>query len=152
MKGDNKEWSAQNTKAFVEIIYDRVKKKLLQASTFKKPVWEDINNELTSISGENYGVERLMSKFNRLRMQYREFSALLARTGVTWDSESNKVNAPEEVWEDMYTVSFLLLFIKLLYWFMYTVSFVLLFIILVYVYGIRLMVLNYFYFAERKVL
>ena len=104
VKGDNKEWSAQNTKAFIEIVYDRVKKKLLQTSTFKKPVWEDINNELTSISGENYGVERLMSKFNRLRMQYREFSALLARTGVTWDSESNKVNAPEEVWEDMYTV------------------------------------------------
>ena len=71
------------TQIFIEIIYDHVKKKLLQASTFKKPVWEDINNELTSISGENYGVERLMSEFNRLCMQYREFSASLARIGVT---------------------------------------------------------------------
>ena len=106
-KGDNKEWSAQNTKAFIEIIYDHVKKKLLQASTFKKPVWEDINNELTSISGENYGAEKLISKFNHLRMQYHEFSALLARTGVIWDSEPNKANAPKDVWEDMYTVCLL---------------------------------------------
>ncbi|KAL6499969.1 hypothetical protein OROGR_027879 [Orobanche gracilis] len=102
-KGENMDWPIQNTKAFVEIIYERVKKKLLQGSTFKTPVWEDINNDLSKVTGENYGVDRLKGKFNRLRQQHREFSTLLARTGVTWDSEANKVNAPEEVWEDMYT-------------------------------------------------
>ncbi|XAR71447.1 hypothetical protein NMG60_11028706 [Bertholletia excelsa] len=97
------EWSAQNTKVFIEIIYDRVKKKQLQGSTFKPAIWEDINNDLTMIIGENYGVDRLRGKFNRIRVQHREFSALLARTGVTWDSKSNKVNAPENVWQDLYT-------------------------------------------------
>ena len=106
-KGDNKEWSAQNTKVFIEIIYDHVKKKLLQASTLKKPIWEDINNELASNSGENYGVERLMSKFNCLRMQYPKILTLLARIGVIWDLESNKVNTPEDVWEDMHIVCLL---------------------------------------------
>ncbi|MED6221834.1 hypothetical protein PIB30_058478 [Stylosanthes scabra] len=33
---------------------------MLQSSTFKKPVWEDVNNDLISITGENYGVDRLM--------------------------------------------------------------------------------------------
>ncbi|CAL0320089.1 unnamed protein product [Lupinus luteus] len=101
-KGENMDWTIQNTKTFIEIIYDRVKKKLLQGSTFKTPVWEDINNELQKVTLENYGVDRLNGKFNRLRQQHREFSTLLARTGVTW-CEANKVNAPEEVWEEMYT-------------------------------------------------
>ncbi|OIW17840.1 hypothetical protein TanjilG_02468 [Lupinus angustifolius] len=101
-KGENMDWIIQNTKTFIEIIYDRVKKKLLQGSTFKTPAWEDINNELVKVTGENYGVDRLKGKFNCLRQQHREFSTLLARTRVTWDCEANKMNAPEEVWEEMY--------------------------------------------------
>ena len=105
-KGDiQMEWSTQNTKLLIDLIYDRVKKNKLQTSTFKQTIWEEINNELAKLIEENYGVERLKGKFNRLRTQYREFSTLLARTGVTWDSISNKVNAPEDVWQDLYTVS-----------------------------------------------
>ncbi|KAK7317497.1 hypothetical protein RJT34_01785 [Clitoria ternatea] len=72
------DWSIQNTKAFIEIIYDRVRKRQLQGSTFKTTIWEDINKELTNVIGENY-----------------------ARTGVTKDSENNGVNDPEEVWVDL---------------------------------------------------
>ena len=81
-----------------------MKKRQLQRSTFKATIWEDINNELTRIIGENYGVDRLKGKFNRLCNQHHEFSTLLAYTGVIWDSESNIVNAPENVWQDLYTV------------------------------------------------
>ena len=98
------EWSTQNTKAFIDVLYDRVKKRQLQGSTFKVTVWEDINNELAMIIGESYGVNRLKGKYNRLRTLHHEFSTLLARTGVTWDSASNKVNAPQEVWEDLCSV------------------------------------------------
>ena len=104
VKGDQMDWSPQNTKAFIDIMYDRVKKNQLQTSTFKGDIWEKINSELTQIIGEDYGVERLKGKYNRLRQQHREFSILLARTGVTWDVASNKVNAPEDVWQDLYTV------------------------------------------------
>ncbi|KAF7808287.1 hypothetical protein G2W53_035030 [Senna tora] len=69
----------------------------MATSTFKQAVWEEIDSEFSKIIGENYGVDRLKGKYNRLRMQYREFSTLLAHIGVTWDSTSNKVNAPEDV-------------------------------------------------------
>ncbi|KHN36196.1 hypothetical protein glysoja_003319 [Glycine soja] len=49
----------------------------------------------------NYGVDKLKSKFNRLRQMHRDFSTLLARTGVTWEMESNKLNAPDEVWDEL---------------------------------------------------
>ena len=104
-KGEVMEWNTENTKALIEIIYDRVKKGQLQTSTFKTPTWEEINNKLDRKIGVNYGIEKLKEKYNRLRCQHREFSTLLSRTGVTWDSELNKVNAPDEVWEDLYTVS-----------------------------------------------
>ncbi|XP_057430818.1 uncharacterized protein At2g29880-like [Lotus japonicus] len=103
-KGESMEWTTQNTKIFIDIIYDRVKKGQLQGSTFKKTIWEEINIELQKTSGAPLpdGVERLKGKFNRLRLQHREFSTLISRTGVTWDPEANKVNSPEEVWEEMY--------------------------------------------------
>ncbi|KAJ1407041.1 Myb/SANT-like domain [Sesbania bispinosa] len=95
-KGEIMEWTTQNTKAFIEKNYGRLKKGQLQGSTFKITIWEEINNELTEITGTNYGVDKLKGKFNRLRQLHREFSTLLSRTGVTWDSEANKVHAPEE--------------------------------------------------------
>ncbi|KAG4942223.1 hypothetical protein JHK85_046869 [Glycine max] len=49
----------------------------------------------------NYGVDKLKSKFNRLRQVHRDFSTLLVRTGVTWEMESNKVNAPDEIWDEL---------------------------------------------------
>lgn len=99
------EWTSQNTKAFIEKIYGRMKKGQLQGSTFKMTIWEEINTELHELTGTNYVVDKLKGKFNRLRQIHREFSTLLSRTGVTWDLESNKVNALEEVWQDLYTVS-----------------------------------------------
>ncbi|KAJ1394782.1 Myb/SANT-like domain [Sesbania bispinosa] len=97
------EWTSQKTKAFIGKIYDRVKRGQKQGSSFKMTIWEEINKELHEVTGTNYGVDKLKGKFNRLRQLHREFSTLLSRTGVTWDSEANKVNAPVEVWKDLYT-------------------------------------------------
>ncbi|KAG4954191.1 hypothetical protein JHK87_039785 [Glycine soja] len=66
-KGESMEWKYQNTKAFIEIIYDH------ETGTIAR------------------------GKFNRLRLQHCEFSTLLSRTGVTCDNENNKVNAPGEI-------------------------------------------------------
>lgn len=100
-KGEVMEWSVANTKAFIEKIYERVKNGQLQGSTFKSATWEEINKELFEMIQTNYGVDKLKSKFNRLRQMHRDFSTLLARTGVTWEMESNKVNAPNEVWDEL---------------------------------------------------
>ena len=48
VKGDQMDWPPQDTKAFIDIIYDRVKKKQLQTLTFKGDIWEKINIELTN--------------------------------------------------------------------------------------------------------
>ena len=52
----------------------------------------------------DYGIDRLKGKWNRLRKIHRMFSELLGYTGVTWDPNTNNVNAVEEVWQHFYTV------------------------------------------------
>ncbi|KAL5153546.1 hypothetical protein HKD37_19G053060 [Glycine soja] len=94
------EWSAANTKTFIK-KFMRVKNGQLQGSTFKTTTWEEINKDLFEMIQTNYGVDKLKSKFNRLRQIHRDFSTLLAHTGVTWEMESNKVNAPDEVWDEL---------------------------------------------------
>ena len=56
-KGEVMEWNTENTKAFIEIMYDRVKKGQLQTFTFKTSTWEEINNELHVKIGVKYGIE-----------------------------------------------------------------------------------------------
>ncbi|KAL2512672.1 Myb DNA-bind 3 domain-containing protein [Abeliophyllum distichum] len=53
----------------------------------------------------DYGVERLKEKWNRLHKVHRMFSELLGHTGVTWDPNTNKVNAAEEVWQHFYMIN-----------------------------------------------
>ncbi|XP_042387990.1 uncharacterized protein LOC121980089 [Zingiber officinale] len=96
------DWSKTNVAMFVDIIYEKVKHNKLQTSTFTNTVWEEINKELYQVTNKNYGVERLKGKWNRLRTRQRLFAALLAHTGVTMDPDTNKVNAPEEVWAEFY--------------------------------------------------
>ena len=98
------EWSIANTKAFIEKIYERVKNGQLQGSTFKTTTQEEINKDFFEMIQTNYGVDKLKPKFNRLRQMHRDFSTLLARTGVTWEMESNKVNAPDDVWDKLIKV------------------------------------------------
>ncbi|KAG6466114.1 hypothetical protein ZIOFF_076065 [Zingiber officinale] len=96
------DWSKTNVAMFVDIIYEKVKHNKLQTSTFTNTVWEEINKKLYQVTNKNYGVERLKGKWNRLRTRQRLFAALLAHTGVTMDPDTNKVNAPGEVWAEFY--------------------------------------------------
>ncbi|KAG6495406.1 hypothetical protein ZIOFF_043212 [Zingiber officinale] len=96
------DWSKTNVAMFVYIIYEKVKHNKLQTSTFTNTVWEEIKKELYQVTNKNYGVERLKGKWNRLRTRQRLFAALLAHTGVIMDPDTDKVNAPEEVWAEFY--------------------------------------------------
>ena len=44
---------------FIDMLYNRVKKRQLQDSIFKVTIQEGINSELARIIGESYGVKRL---------------------------------------------------------------------------------------------
>ncbi|XP_052175333.1 uncharacterized protein LOC127790090 [Diospyros lotus] len=52
-----------------------------------------------------YGIDRLKGKWNHLRKVHRLFSELLGHTGFTWDPNTNKVNAPDEVWQHFYMIN-----------------------------------------------
>lgn len=101
-------WSAKNEKIFIDILYENVKAGKLQCSTFTKDVWGQINQQMIQATQLDYGIDKLKGKWNRLRCEHRLFSDLLAHTGVTWDSNTNQVNAPEEVWQHFYTVIYVM--------------------------------------------
>lgn len=102
-RDDAKEWPANNELAYLQILHDRVK--LLGASSLKKMVWNEIDEELFDSIGERYGEQKLKGKFNRLRRKFREFSVLIQHVGVSWDPVLNKVTAPEDVWQCFLMVS-----------------------------------------------
>ncbi|KAL2490807.1 Myb DNA-bind 3 domain-containing protein [Abeliophyllum distichum] len=93
-------WSDENEHTFIE-----VKSNALQCSTFTKEEWGRINATMKTKTKMDYGVDRLKGKWNRLRKVHRMFSELLGHTGVTWDPNTNKVNAAEEVWQHFYTIN-----------------------------------------------
>ena len=101
---DAKDWAKEKETAFIQLLIRKIREGKLQSSTFKKEVWSEINNEFRDIIGEDYGVERLKGKFNRLRTTYRHFSELIGHTGVKWDITSNTVNATQTIWEDFFKV------------------------------------------------
>ncbi|KAL2462253.1 Myb DNA-bind 3 domain-containing protein [Abeliophyllum distichum] len=107
-RGKTKEpmsWSDENEQAFIGILYDNVKSGKLQCSTFTKDEWGKINKDMIVVTKSDYRVERLKGKWNRLRKVHRLFSELLRHTGVTWDPNTNQVNAAEEVWQHFYTIN-----------------------------------------------
>ncbi|XP_022847374.1 L10-interacting MYB domain-containing protein-like [Olea europaea var. sylvestris] len=98
-------WSDENEHTFIEILYEKVKSNVLQCSTFTKDEWGRINENMIASTKMDYGIDRLKGKWNRLRKIHRMFSELLGHTGVTWDPNTNKVNAAEEVWQHFYTIN-----------------------------------------------
>ncbi|KAL2519058.1 Myb DNA-bind 3 domain-containing protein [Abeliophyllum distichum] len=98
-------WSDENEHTFIEILYEKVKSNALQCSTFTKDEWGRINATMKTKTKMDYSVDRLKGKWNRLRKVHRMFSELLGHTGVTWDPNTNKVNAAEEVWQHFYTIN-----------------------------------------------
>nr|GEV88070.1 hypothetical protein [Tanacetum cinerariifolium] len=48
--------------------------------------------------GLSYGQVKLKGKYNRLRIMHTKFSELISHTGVTWNSETGKVEAHGDVW------------------------------------------------------
>ncbi|XP_052197194.1 L10-interacting MYB domain-containing protein-like [Diospyros lotus] len=77
----------------------------LQCSTFTKDEWGKINQDMIGLTKMDYGIDRLKGKWNRLRKVHRLFAKLVGHTGVTWDPNTNKVDAAEEVWQHFFTIN-----------------------------------------------
>ena len=83
-----------------------MKKGDLQTSTFNKKVWTIISDELFAEAGKRFVIQKLKSKFNRLRKKHQEFSDLIEHTGFGWDPVANTVTASDEVWAEYIKVYF----------------------------------------------
>ncbi|KAK0585997.1 hypothetical protein LWI29_037568 [Acer saccharum] len=97
---DKAEWSPKNEGIYINILHDHVKKGDMQTSTFHKKVWTSISDELFAKTGKRLMVQKLKSKFNRLRKKHQEFSDLIEHTGFRWDPVANTIIASDEVWAD----------------------------------------------------
>ncbi|KAL2491963.1 Myb DNA-bind 3 domain-containing protein [Abeliophyllum distichum] len=96
-------WSDENEHTLIEIPYEKVKSNALQCSTFTRDEWGRINVAMFAATKMDYSVEMIKEKWNCLRKVHRMFSELLGHTSVTWDPNTNKVNATEDVWQHFYT-------------------------------------------------
>ncbi|KAM7249706.1 hypothetical protein ACFE04_019865 [Oxalis oulophora] len=98
---ETKEWTDNYVLTFLQILYERVKNHPNNSPSFNDADWTKIDNEMKVLVGISYGVEKLKSKYHRLRGSYRQFTELINHTGVTWDVDANKVHAPEEIWQKL---------------------------------------------------
>ena len=105
---DTMDWSEKNENTFLQIVYEKVKRDPNGARTFKPSDWDNMDEELFLAVGKRYRVERLKGKYQRLRIKHRLFLDLLNHTSITYDSNLNKVNCGEDVWQLFYKVPYAL--------------------------------------------
>lgn len=89
---------------YLIILHEQVKLGQMQTSNFKPKNCDEIDMEVTKVTGEQYVVKKLKGKFFRMQMKHRNFSDLIRTTGVTWDTSSDTVHAAEETWQQFYAV------------------------------------------------
>ncbi|KAM6567968.1 hypothetical protein CsatA_027096 [Cannabis sativa] len=95
---DHASWPEVIESYFIGLLYEEAKKGL-QTTTLDKKGWLKIENDIFNKFGKRYKMDKLKSKFNRLRKAHREFSHLLLHTGMGWEPKTCTVTATDEVWD-----------------------------------------------------
>lgn len=70
-------------------------------TNFKPSIWEEISEKLYEKCEINFGGEKCRQKKNRIHRLYRNFKELINHTGVTWNPNTNKIEADETVWNSV---------------------------------------------------
>ena len=96
--GETMEWSEEREKFFLELLAERVNRDANGTPIYKKCDWVQMNDKIFMKFGLSYGEIKLKAKYNRLRMAHTKFGELISHTGVTWNSETGRVEAAGEVW------------------------------------------------------
>ena len=96
--GETMEWSEEREKFFLELLAERVNRDANGTPIYKKCDWVQMNEKIFMKFGLSYGEIKLKAKYNRLRMAHTKFGELISHTGVTWNSETGRVEAAGEVW------------------------------------------------------
>ncbi|KAI3847283.1 hypothetical protein MKX03_006545 [Papaver bracteatum] len=88
-------WPQYIVDYFVQLVHDEAKNGL-QTTTLEKKKWAEIDNVLFAKFGKRYIIPKLKAKFNRLRIEHREFARLVSDTGMGWDPVANTVTASDD--------------------------------------------------------
>ncbi|OWM86102.1 hypothetical protein CDL15_Pgr010926 [Punica granatum] len=92
------EWTEALENAFITILLE----KFIRTHTtyWKARDWEPMNKELEEqFPGTILDTNKLRQKLRRLRIQYTQFTELIAHTGVGWDETTNTVKTNADVWD-----------------------------------------------------
>ncbi|XP_026432961.1 L10-interacting MYB domain-containing protein-like isoform X2 [Papaver somniferum] len=95
---DIRTWPQYIVDYFVQLVHDEAKNGL-QTTTLEKKKWGEIDNALFAKFGKRYSIPKLKAKFNRLRIEHREFARLVSDTGMGWDPVANTVTASDDAWK-----------------------------------------------------
>ncbi|XP_030480013.2 L10-interacting MYB domain-containing protein-like [Cannabis sativa] len=95
---DHASWLESIESYCIGLLYEEAKKKL-QTTTLDKKRWLKIENCIFNKFGKRYKIDKLKSKFNRLRKAHQEYSHLLLHTGMRWEPKTCTVTATDEVWD-----------------------------------------------------
>ncbi|RZC76337.1 hypothetical protein C5167_000420 [Papaver somniferum] len=95
---DIRTWPQYIVDYFVQLVHDEAKNGL-QTTTLEKKKWGEIDNALFAKFGKRYNIPKLKAKFNRLRIEHREFARLVSDTGMGRDPVANTVTASDDAWK-----------------------------------------------------
>nr|XP_043639265.1 L10-interacting MYB domain-containing protein-like [Erigeron canadensis] len=99
ISGDTMEWTEDCVKFFLDLLAEKVKKDPNSTPTLKMTNWKELDDKILVKFALSYGPEKLKAKYHRLKAIHTKFTELINRTGVTWDSQTGHVFAPDDVWK-----------------------------------------------------
>ncbi|OWM77500.1 hypothetical protein CDL15_Pgr016897 [Punica granatum] len=86
------EWTEALENAFITILLEKFTR--THTTYWKARDWEQMNKELEEqFPGTILDANKLRQKLRRLRIQYKQFTELIAHTGVGWDETTNTKNS-----------------------------------------------------------
>ncbi|OWM71977.1 hypothetical protein CDL15_Pgr017860 [Punica granatum] len=92
------EWTEALENAFITILLEKFTR--THTTYWKARDWEQMTKELEEqFPGTSLDANKLRQKLRRLRIQYTQFTELIAHTGVGWDETTNTVKANADVWD-----------------------------------------------------
>ncbi|GFP88162.1 uncharacterized protein at2g29880 [Phtheirospermum japonicum] len=92
-------WTAELTKALVDLMVDQIHKGNTSNKSFNKKGWKFICDDFRIQTGYWWDNEQLKSRYVVLRKQYVNVSLLLDHPDFKWDEATGSITATDEAWD-----------------------------------------------------
>ncbi|XP_054823530.1 uncharacterized protein At2g29880-like [Prosopis cineraria] len=91
--------TTEETKLFLKLALQQVKKNKRKGSTLSKEGWEALMQQFNALNSRSYDKKQLKNKWDNLRKDWNIWDKLLNKeTGLGWDGLKNTISAPDEWW------------------------------------------------------